>query len=222
MIEPPFQDRRHAGTELAHHLNHYSGQAELVVLGLPRGGVPVAAEVAAALGAELDVLVVRKIGVPHQPELAMGAVASVAGQVETVRNEDVLHRLADMGANGENFDEVANQELAELNRREDSYRAGRGALDLAGKTVLLVDDGLATGASMRAAVTATRHLQPAQVVVAVPVASPQTCQGLRSLADEVVCGVTPESFSAVGAGYVDFSQTTDEEVREILTSAASS
>lgn len=212
----PFEDRRHAGRELAKRLGDYAGRADVLVLALPRGGVPVAAEVAAALGAPLDVIVVRKIGVPAQPELAMGAIAAVAGNVETVRNEHLLERLRSAGVDEAAFDDVAREERAELERRESAYRAGRGPLELTGQTILVVDDGLATGATVRAAVTAVRGLRPAELVVAVPVGERSACEELRDLADDVVCLTMPEPFGAVGAAYVDFGQTSDEEVRQAL------
>jgi predicted phosphoribosyltransferase len=182
----------------------------VLVLALPRGGVPVAAEVAEALGAPLDVFVVRKLGVPGQEELAMGALAS--GGVRVLDEE--LIRAARVSR--EDIDRVARVESEELERRERQYRANRPPPDVAGKTVILIDDGLATGASMRAAVMALRSQGPARIVVAVPVGAPDTCHALRSAADEVVCLETPDPFLSVGLWYEDFSQTTDEEVQALI------
>jgi len=192
------------------------------VLALPRGGVPVAAEVADALGGALDILVVRKVGVPGQPEVAMGAIASVAGTIETVRNEEVLRQLRMLGWDAAEFDDVAAREATELRRRQEAYRAGRPAPDLAGRTVILVDDGLATGATMRAAVQAVRREDPLRVTVAVPVALGDTAERLRRVADEVVSAWSPEWLRSVGQAYQDFDQTTDDEVRGILSAASDS
>jgi len=208
----PYLDRTDAGIRLAGHLAAYVGRADVVVLGLPRGGVPVAAEVARALGAPLDVFCVRKLGVPGEPELAMGAIAT--GGVVVV-NEAVV---AEISAPPELVAEVAAAERAELDRRERAYRGDRPPLPLAGRTVVLVDDGLATGASMRAAVRAVRSAGPARVVVAVPVAAAETCRSLEAEADEVVCPLAPKGFRAVGGWYEDFSATSDDEVRRCLTS----
>ena len=187
--------------------------SEIVVLGLPRGGVPVAAEVASCLGATLDVLVVRKLGVPGHEELAMGAVA---GGGVVVRNDDVLDGLhIDEAA----VDRAIAEESREVRRREERYRHGRPPLDLLGKDVVLVDDGLATGATMRAAVLAVRALAPRSIVVAVPVGAEPTCAALREVADAVVCVHSPADFRAVGWWYDDFTQTSDEEVRAALESA---
>jgi putative phosphoribosyl transferase len=205
-----FTDRREAGRELASKLATYRGQRDLVVLALPRGGVPVAFEIAEALDAPLDIFVVRKLGMPGHPEFAIGAIAS--GGVR-VLSEDVIREF---GIQPDVLDEIARRELLELERREREYRQGRSLADLRSRTVILVDDGLATGSSMRAAVEAVRALDPARVVVAVPVGAPSTCAGLRAIADEVVCAREPEPFSAVGLWYCDFSQTSDEEVRELL------
>ena len=205
-----FRDRSHAGRVLAERLARYAGRPDVVVLALPRGGVPVGSEVARALAAPLDVFVVRKLGVPGREELAMGAVA--AGGVLVV-NEEVVRRL-DIPADV--IDEVAAEERQELDRRAEAYRDGRPAPDLRDKTVILVDDGLATGSTMRAAVAAVRQLGPACVVVAVPVGAAETCAEFRAVADDAVCAVTPEPFFAVGSWYQDFAQTTDEEVRELL------
>ncbi|HET7453499.1 MAG TPA: phosphoribosyltransferase family protein [Thermoanaerobaculia bacterium] len=209
-----FIDRKDAGRALAEKLSRYAGRADVVVLGLPRGGVPVAAEVARALAAPLDVFVVRKIGLPGNPELAMGAIAS--GGV-TVLSTDLIARLRVPPAAVE---ETIAREREELARRERSYRGGRGAPDLAGRTVLLVDDGLATGATMRAAVASVRKLRPRAIVVAVPVASPSACADAAAEADACVCLATPPDFTAVGEWYVDFGQTTDEEVRALLSAAS--
>jgi predicted phosphoribosyltransferase len=206
-----FHDRRDAGRQLAAELSEYAGRTDVIVLALPRGGVPVAYEVAKSLGAPLDVFLVRKVGVPGHEELAMGAIAS--GGVRVV-NEDVVREL---GIPKSLFDAVAEEELRELDRRERAYRDDRPAPDFRGKTVILVDDGLATGSSMRAAVAALRRLDPAKIVVAVPVAAPEVCTEFQDVADDIVCAQTPPSFRAVGLWYEDFSQTTDEEVRKLLT-----
>jgi predicted phosphoribosyltransferase len=206
-----FRDRAEAGRRLAERLGKLSG--DVLVLGLPRGGIPVAHEVARALQAPLDVFVVRKLGVPGQEELAMGAIAT--GNVRVV-NRDVVDAL---GISPEVLDEVAAAETLELERREVSYREGQAAPRVAGRTVVLVDDGLATGSTMRAAVAALRQQGPARIVVAVPVAAPSTCAELRAEVDDVVCVATPEPFLAVGRFYEDFSQTTDEEVRALLAGA---
>ncbi|MGZ4303024.1 MAG: phosphoribosyltransferase [Gaiellaceae bacterium] len=205
-----FRDRAHAGRVLARALLAYAGRDDVVVLALPRGGVPVAAELARALGAQLDVFVVRKLGLPGHEELAMGAVAP--GGVLVL--DDRLVR--GLGIPDEVLQETVEKELRELERREAAYRAGRPPLDLEGKTVILVDDGLATGATMRAAALALRKVKPARVVVAVPVASAETCDEFRADVDEIVCALTPSPFHAVGLWYDDFSQTSDEEVRELL------
>jgi putative phosphoribosyl transferase len=212
-MSKPFRDRAEAGRVLAEKLKAYANRPDVVVLALPRGGVPVAYEVARKLNAPLDVFLVRKLGVPGHTELAMGAIAS--GGVR-VLNEDVVDylRIPD-----ETIDAVAAEELKELDRRERAYRGYDGAPDVRGRTVILVDDGLATGSSMRAAVTALRERQPARIIVAVPVAARATCNEFRSQVDEIVCAVTPEPFRAVGLWYEDFSQTTDEEVRDLLARA---
>jgi predicted phosphoribosyltransferase len=208
-----FTDRKHAGRALAQKLSDYAHRPDVVVLGLPRGGIPVAAEIARALDAPLDVFVVRKIGVPDNPELAMGAIAS--GGV-TILSTDLIARLRIPASAVE---ETIDRERAELARRERSYRAGRGAPDLLGKTVLVVDDGLATGATMRAAVAAVRRHSPRSVVVAVPVAAPSACDEAAAEADACVCVTSPPDFMAVGEWYADFRQTTDEEVRALLSAA---
>jgi putative phosphoribosyl transferase len=182
-----------------------------MVLALPRGGVPVGYEVARALGIPMDVFVVRKIGLPGHPELAMGAIAS--GGVR-VMNEDVISLYRPSASA---IEAVTRAELTELERRERAYRDGRRPVPIEGRTVILVDDGLATGSTMRAAVMATRRLLPARIVVAVPVGARETCEAIREVADEVVCALIPEPFSAVGLWYIDFSQTTDEEVRHLLS-----
>src|SRR5438128_2245707 len=210
----PFRDRHEAGRRLADKLSAYAKRPDVLVLALPRGGVPVAYEVARSLGAPLDVFLVRKLGVPGYEELAMGALAS--GGVR-VLNDDLVDML---GIPASAIAAAALREGRELARREREYREGRPALDVRGRTVILVDDGLATGSTMRAAVTALRQLDPAAIVVAVPTAAAQTCAELRPLVEEIVCASTPEPFDAVGLWYVDFSQTTDEEVRELLDRAA--
>ncbi len=209
-----FRDRQDAGMVLAEHLKEYTGRTDLLVLGLPRGGVPVAAEVARELDAPLDVLLVRKLGVPGHPELAMGAIAS--GGVRII-NQEVVRQLS-ITENA--IAVVASDEERELRRREREYRGDRPDLELSGRTVILVDDGIATGASMRAAVQATRAQDPARVVVAVPVAAAGTCRRMAGEADEVVCARTPEPFRAVGLWYERFDQTTDEEVTAVLEKAA--
>ncbi|MGH8961433.1 MAG: phosphoribosyltransferase [Jatrophihabitantaceae bacterium] len=212
----PYADRTEAGQALTEHLGQYADSGA-VVLALPRGGVPVAAVVAQALGAALDVLVVRKLGLPGHAELAMGAIAGVGERVETVRNEDVLHESQ---VPEEEFADVYGRELAELRRREGAYRGGRPPVAIDGRTVLLIDDGLATGATMRAAIAAVRNRGPSRLVVAVPVAATRTCAALRPLVDELVCGWTPRPFLAVGQGYLDFAATSDEEVTRLLVAAA--
>jgi len=208
-----FRDRTDAGRRLAAKLKQYAGRDDVIVLALPRGGVPVGAEVADALGAPLDVFLVRKLGVPGREELAMGAIAS--GGVH-VLNPDVVDELR---IPQNLIDAVAAEEGEELARREEVYRDGRPAPAVRGRTAILVDDGLATGASMKAAVAALRRLGPAKIVVAVPVGAAETCRELGQLADEVVCVESPDPFWAVGSWYVDFDQTTDDEVRELLNRA---
>ena len=198
---------------LATTLQEYANRDDVVVLALPRGGVPVGFEVAKALHAPLDVFVVRKLGLPGQEELAMGAIAS--GSVR-VLNRDLLRALR---IPEEVVDQITQEEQRELERREREYRDGRSLVDVRGKTVILVDDGLATGSSMHVAVLALKQKEPAQVVVAVPVAPADTCAELQSVADKVVCAVTPQPFLGVGQWYEDFSQTSDEEVRELLRRA---
>ncbi len=204
-----FRDRIDAGEKLAWELSEFQG-GNTVVVGLPRGGVPVAAEVARQLGAPLDVLPVRKLGHPNQPELAIGAIAQ-GGFV--VRNEALAGAS---GVSDADFEALASRERRELVRRAANYRGDRPPLDLANKVVVLVDDGLATGATMRAAVAAARGLGAARVIVAVPVASPETRALLEAVADQVVCVAEPTAFSSVGEWYADFHQTTDAEVSELL------
>src|ERR1700716_4316092 len=205
-----FRDRREAGRLLAEKLKAYANRQDVIVLALPRGGVPVAYEVARALGAPLDVFVVRKLGVPGYEELAMGALAT--GGVR-VLNDQVVERL---GIPQHVIDAVAAREQQELARRERLYRGDRPPPDLRGRTVILVDDGLATGATMRAAVNALRQQQAGRIVVAVPIAPPEICEQLTGEVDDIICAVTPEPFYAVGCWYRDFSQTSDEEVRQLL------
>jgi predicted phosphoribosyltransferase len=210
-----FADRRAAGRALGERLRATTALGtDLLVLGLPRGGVVVAAEVAATLGAQLDVLVVRKLGLPEQPELAMGAIAATGHDVETVRVASVI---AAAGVDEQAFDEVRGRELAELRRREAAYRGNRPAAALSGRDVVLVDDGLATGATLRAAVAAARRQAPRRVVVAVPVGSPRACEALARVVDELLCLRSPASFRSVGQGYADFGQTSDDEVRAALS-----
>ena len=209
-----FRDRRDGGRWLADKLRGYAGSSA-IVLALPRGGVPVGAVVAESLGLPLDVFVVRKLGVPGHPELAMGAIAS--GGVR-VMNRDVVDGL---GVRPDLIEAVVRRENDELTRRERAYRGGRAPLDVRGKTVLLVDDGLATGATMRAAVEALRACDAERIVVAVPVGAPETCDAMTDEADDVVCAVAPQPFGAVGNWYEDFEQTSDEEVQALLARRAS-
>ena len=208
-----FRDRIDAGRQLAKRLSRFADRSDVVVLALPRGGVPVGYEVARALHAPLDVFLVRKLGLPGHEELAMGAIAT--GGVRVV-NDEVVRRL---GVPEAMIDEVAAEELKELKRRERSYRADRSAPNVKDRTVILVDDGLATGSTMRAAVAALRLLHPAWIVVAVPVGAADTCATLAEEADEVVCVSMPEPFYAVGSWYEDFGQTSDDEVRALLDAA---
>ncbi|MEW5927497.1 MAG: phosphoribosyltransferase [Gemmatimonadota bacterium] len=209
-----FRDRTDAGRAVAGDLAPYAGRSDLVVLALPRGGVPVGYEVAQALNAPLDVFLVRKLGVPGQEELAMGAIASGGVRVINTRVVEMLGITEDAIA------AAAAQEQAELERRDRAYRGDRLPPEVAGKTVILVDDGLATGSTMRAAALALRPLDPARIVVAVPVAAAETCDEFRDVVDDIVCSLTPEPFYGVGQWYDDFSQTTDEEVRELLAGGA--
>ncbi len=213
-MEPLYQDRVAAGRYLATKLTGYANQPDVIVLALPRGGVPVAFEVAEALHAPLDVFIVRKLGVPGHEELAMGAIATGGFRV---LNEDVVHGLR---IPSYVIDQVTAHELQELARREREYRDDRPPPDVRDKTVILVDDGLATGSTMRAAAMALRQQHPARIVVAVPVASPEACDELRSEVDNIVCATTPTPFYGVGAWYQDFAQTTDEEVHDLLQRAA--
>lgn len=210
----PFANRREAGRALASHLSPYQGLAHVLVLALPRGGVPAGYEVAEALDAPLDVFVVRKLGVPGHEELAMGAIAS--GGIRVV-NEEVVRSL-DISPSA--IEGVASHETHELERRERQYRGDRLPADVQGRIVILVDDGLATGSTMRAAAAAVKQRNPMKLVVAVPVAAPDTCDQLRREVDEVVCALTPEPFHAVGIWYEDFTQTTDQEVHDLLSAAA--
>lgn len=211
-----FRDRTDAGRQLAAKLTEYANKPGVLVMALPRGGVPVAYEVAQALHAPLDIFLVRKLGVPGHEELAMGAIAS--GNVRVV-NEQVVSSL---GIGQETIDAVAEQELRELQRRERAYRGGRPATEARGRIVILVDDGLATGSTMRAAAMALKQCQPSQLIVAVPVAAPETCAEFEQEVDATVCAHTPEPFYAVGRWYQDFSQTSDEEVRDLLARMADS
>lgn len=208
-----FTNRREAGRILASLLMKYADRDDVLVLALPRGGVPVGFEVAQALRAPLDVFIVRKLGVPGHDELAMGAIAT--GGVR-VLNDDVVMSLE---LEPEVIDAVAAREQKELARRERIYRGARPAPDVRGRTVIVVDDGLATGSTMRAAVAALRKQGPARIVVAVPVAAPETCEEFKTEVDETVCAATPRMFNGVGRWYEDFSQTTDDEVHELLAQA---
>ena len=205
-----FIDRRNAGRVLAMRVAKYAGRDDVVVLALPRGGVPVAYEAASALGVPMDVFLVRKLGTPGHRELAMGAIAS--GGVR-VLNEDVVRWY---GISESAIERIAREEQEELERREREYRGNRPAPDLTNRVVILIDDGLATGSTMRAAAQAVRAHRPARVVIAVPVGAPQTCAELAAVADEVICARMPEPFSAVGQWYLNFDQTSDDEVRELL------
>lgn len=209
-----FHNRTHAGQLLAAQLTGFATQPNVRVLALPRGGVPVAFQIAQALHAPLDVWVVRKIGAPAIPEFALGAIAP--GGIELIDQDSVLQTRT----TPDQLHTIIQQERAELDRREQAYREGRPPVDVTGCTVLLVDDGLATGATMRAAIAALRLRQPARIVVAVPVAAPSVCQRLSQEADQLVCLLTPPFLEAVGQWYDDFSQTTDAEVRDLLRRAA--
>jgi putative phosphoribosyl transferase len=206
----PFRNRSAAGRALAARLTKYANRPDALVLALPRGGVPVAYEVAAALNVPLDVFLVRKLGVPGQEELAMGAIASGGTRV---MNEDVVRFLH---LDERHIASVVAREQQEIERRERAYRDGRPPLDLRDRSVIVIDDGLATGATMRAAARAIRAQGPAEVVIAVPVAARETCEDLRNEVDEIVCATTPDPFHAVGLWYQDFDQTTDDEVRALL------
>jgi len=213
-MERAFSNRAEAGRQLAEKLDKYAGRKDVIVLGLPRGGVPVAYEVAKRLRAPLDVFIVRKLGVPGFEELAAGAIAS--GGVR-VLNEEVMRAIPYAE---EAIEAVTVRETAELERREQIYREGRPSPELRDRVVILVDDGLATGATMRAAVKALRQRRAAKIVVAVPVGPPDTCREIEQEADETICLSTPPFFQAVGQYYEDFSQTSDEDVRELLSQAA--
>jgi predicted phosphoribosyltransferase len=210
-----FRDRIDAGRRLAEHLLEFANRSDVVVLGLPRGGIPVAAEIAKRLSAPLDVFLVRKLGVPSQPELAMGAIAE--GGVEVLSRE----LIDDLGVPPALVEQVAVRERLELERRDAAYRGSRPRLDVRDRIVIVADDGLATGSTMLAAVRALRQQSPAQIVVAVPVGARETCTALQQEADRVVCAVTPAPFSAVGLWYDEFRQTSDEEVAHLLAQAAS-
>ena len=213
-MKTQFFDRTEAGRFLAENLSNYANREDVLVLALPRGGVPVAAEVAKRLNAPLDVFVVRKLGLPGHPELAMGAIAS--GGVRVFNGEVVnALRIPD-----EVVDAVSAEELAELQRREKVYRAGLPPLDVEGKTIIVVDDGIATGSTMLAAVSALRQLNAARIIIAAPVVAASTYREMQRAADEVTAVIMPERFYAVGQWYEDFSQTSDEEVRDLLTRAA--
>jgi predicted phosphoribosyltransferase len=208
-----FRDRTDAGKYLATKLLNYKHRQDVLVLALPRGGVPVAFEVAQVLRVPLDIFLVRKLGVPGHEELAMGAIST--GGVR-VLNEDTVDYL---NIPEHIIDSIAAEELKELKRRERAYRGNRPEPDVKGKTVILIDDGLATGSTIRAAAQALRQQQPARIIVAVPVSAPETCDEYRIGVDEIICAVTPEPFVGVGMWYLDFSQTTDEEVRDLLERA---
>jgi len=210
----PFRNRTDAGQQLATQLTAYANRPDVLVLALPRGGLPVAFEVAQALNAPLDVFLVRKLGLPGQEELAIGAIAS--GGV-TVLNSEVVDTLR---IPDQIIDQIAAKEQRELERREQLYRGDRPPPDVRNKTVILVDDGLATGSTMRAAAAALREQGPDRIVVAVPTAAPETCDEFRDTVDDIVCAITPDPFYAVGLSYEDFSQTTDDEVCDLLARAA--
>lgn len=209
-----FRDRHDAGRKLATKLTKYANRQDVVVLGLPRGGVPVAFQIAQSLCAPLDVFIVRKLGVPGHEELAMGAIAS--GNITVLNN----HLIEQLHVSQPQVASTTALEKQELTRRETLYRRDRPPHELTGKQVIVVDDGLATGASMRAAVSAISRLSPAKITVAVPVAAPETCRMLQKHVDEVICFATPESFTSVGSWYRDFHQTTDHEVQKLLEIAA--
>ena len=208
-----FRDRRDAGRKLAQKLTAYAGRTDIIVLALPRGGVPVAYEVALALHAPMDIFIVRKLGLPGHEELAVGAIASGSARV---LNEEIIRYLNISEAV---IDAIAQRELQELERRERAYRGDRPPLHVEGRTIILIDDGLATGASMRAAIAGLRAQNPAHIVVAVPTAAPETCEALEPEVDQMICATTPEPFYGVSRWYEDFSQTTDEEVKMLLEEA---
>lgn len=209
-----FRNRVHAGQLLASALAGYANRADVIVLGMPRGGVPVAFEVARKLRAPLDVIIVRKLGVPGCEELAMGAIAS--GGIRYI-NEMVVWRS---GVSSETIDKVATKELKELRRREIAYRGHEGTPEIGGKVVILVDDGIATGSTLQAAIRTLREQGPARIIVAVPTAPPEVCAGLESIVDEVICLITPEEFQSVGKWYDEFTQTSDEEVTRLLEASS--
>jgi predicted phosphoribosyltransferase len=209
-----FRNRVDAGRQLAASLGHYAGRSDVIVLALPRGGVPVGFEVASALGVPLDIFLVRKIGVPGHPELAMGAIAE--GNVRVLNHA----LIRDIGIPSTAVEQVIVRERLEMERRDRLYRGGRSLPVLKGRSVILVDDGLATGATMEAAVHALRQMTDGPIVVAAPVGAPDTCRRLRAIADDVICCATPAFFDAVGLWYEDFSQTTDDEVRSLLSAGA--
>jgi putative phosphoribosyl transferase len=215
MASERFRNRADAGRRLAGHLDAYAGRPDVIVLGLPRGGVPVAAEVARHLRVPLDIFLVRKLGVPFHPELAMGAIAEGGVQVLDER------LIGALGIPRTSVDTTAVSERLELERRNQEYRGARRPPDLARRTIIVVDDGLATGATMEAAILALRQLGPAAVVAAAPVGAPETCRRLRQHADLVVCVETPDDLGAVGQWYDDFTQTTDDEVRRLIGAGAS-
>ena len=209
-----FRNRTEAGQVLARRLQQYKNQPDVLILGLPRGGVPVAYEVARELNAPLDVCIVRKLGVPGHEELGMGAIAT--GGVRTL-HEGIIREI---GISPQTIEAVSAREQAELERRERLYRGDRPAPTIKGRTVVIVDDGLATGSTMKAAIQAVRQQDPRQVIVAVPTAPSETCEQLKESADHVVCALTPEPFFSVGGSYADFTQITDGEVRDLIASAA--
>lgn len=208
-----FKDRNEAGQRLAEQLTDYADE-DAIVLALPRGGLPVAYPVAEKLNAPLDVFVVRKLGAPHNEELAIGAIAS--GDVRVLHDDVIAHFDIDQSA----IERIEERERRELKRREEAYRGDRAPLDVQGRTVILVDDGIATGATMEAAIAGLRQRDPARMVIAVPAASEESCRAFRQEVHEVVCVITPQHFRAVGMWYQHFPQTTDDEVRDILERAA--